>query len=166
MNNNSDIKIKKYTYERGTVFNINKLNFNWKELKKFTELEKQLQSKKKQKFIYLDTEYKKPVLLLDEEIIRNNSNERTLHMSVCLPCYDEEWCEISGTLRSLSKNILIYRQKPDNNIELHLTIYLIQDGWNKASESLMKGIETEWGCPNNLWITNNLFNKEWYYRTS
>ena len=161
MNNNSDIKIKKHTYEGGIVFNINKLNFNWKELKKFTQLEKQLQSKKKQKYIYLNTEYKKPVLLFDEELnLTDNTNERILHMSVCLPCYDEEWCEISGTLRSLSKNILIYRQKPDNDIELHLTIYLIQDGWNKASKSLMEGIEKEWGCPDKLWITNNLFNTE------
>jgi hypothetical protein len=73
MNNNSDIKIKKQTYESGIVYNINKLNFNWKELKKFTELEKLLQSKKTQKFIYLEKEYKTPVLLLDEEINKTNS---------------------------------------------------------------------------------------------
>ena len=162
MTDNSDIKIIKQQYEKCVIFNLNKINFNWKELKKFSELEEVLKNMKIQKFYSTNKEYKSPTLLLNKDLRSNNNinSSRTLHMAICLPCYDEEWCEISGTLRSLSKNILIHRQKPENNVQLHITIYLIQDGWNKASESLMKGIETEWGCPNNLWITNNLFNKE------
>ena len=159
MNDIKNIKVKKNLHQFGTVFNINKLNFDWKELKKFPELENILISKKTQKFYNLKKNYTKPTVILDEENNYNNT-EKILHMAVCLPCYDEEWCEISGTLRSLSKNILIHRQKPDINLQLHVTIYLIQDGWNKASDSLMKGIEKEWGCPNKLWITNNLFNNK------
>lgn len=159
MDDINDIIVKKQAYDSGTVFNINKLNFGWKELKKQTDLENILLSKKVQFFYSLKSDYKNPILLSDEERTYN-VNDKILHMAVCLPCYDEEWCEISGTLRSLSKNILIHRQKPNNNFQLHLTVYLIQDGWNKASESLMEGIEKEWGCPDKLWITNNLFHNK------
>lgn len=177
MDANNSINVQKKTYESGLVFNINKLNFNWKDLYKFEELKNILQRNKIQNFYSINTsEYKFPTLLLDKEnVFHTQDSSKILHMSVCLPCYDEEWCEISGTLRSLSKNILIHRQKKDVKFEIHVTVYIIQDGWNKASDSFMEGIKNEMGCPDKLWITNNFIkskitiiipNGELYYPSS
>ena len=44
MNDNSEIKLTIQKYETGTVFNLNKINFNWKELKQFVELEELLKT--------------------------------------------------------------------------------------------------------------------------
>ena len=40
MDANNSINVKKRIYDSGLVFNINKLNFNWKDLYKFEELKK------------------------------------------------------------------------------------------------------------------------------
>jgi cellulose synthase/poly-beta-1,6-N-acetylglucosamine synthase-like glycosyltransferase len=161
MDTDNSIKVNTRTYELGMVFNINKLNFNWKDLDKFDDLKNTLKLKNKQNFYEISTEYTIPTLILDKESIQNTDNSlKILHMSICLPCYDEEWCEISGTLRSLSENILIQREKSDNKFKIHLTLYIIQDGWNKASNSFMEGIQNEFGCPDKLWITNNFLNSK------
>ncbi len=151
------MKIKKLKYSRGTAFNLSKLNFNWKDLKKFPELESCFLNRKTQYFYDNNEKYNFPTLINRNKSPENGNPKLTL--SICIPCYDEEWSELSGTLRSLSKNILIQRKKPDNPFELHVTVYIIQDGWNKASDSLKKEIETEWGCPNEKWITDNLYQK-------
>ena len=108
MDANNSINVQKKIYESGLVFNINKLNFNWKDLYKFEELKNILQRNKIQNFYSINTTKNKfPTLILDKEnVFHTQDSSKILHMSVCLPCYDEEWCEISGTLRSLSKNIL------------------------------------------------------------
>lgn len=154
-----DIKITKVKYKKGTAFNINKLNFNWKDLKNFSELESYFLNRKIQYFYDNIYSYTIPTLI-NKKTQKNKTLENEtpkLTLSICIPCYDEEWSELSGTLRSISKNILIHRKKPDNPFELHVTIYIIQDGWNKASDSLKKEIENEWGCPNEKWITENLY---------
>ena len=70
--------------------------------------------------------------------------------------YDEEWSEISGTLRSLARNILVHRNRPGRLFQIHVVVIILQDGWSKASESLKRGIENEWGCPNADFITKKL----------
>ncbi len=49
-------------------------------------------------------------------------------LAVCLPCYNEEWCEMSGTLRSLAANIEYYRRKlkGENNKKLEIVVFIIQ----------------------------------------
>jgi len=158
MDTKNSISVKKRTYELGIVFNINKLDFNWKDLEYFSELKNILKIRKKQKFHDIKLKYKKPALLLDLEETYNEQN--ALHMSICIPCYDEEWCELSGTLRSISKNILTCRRQLKDKFKIHVTIYVIQDGWNKATESLMEGVKKELFCPDKLWITNNLLNSK------
>jgi hypothetical protein len=155
------LNIKKYSYSQinsGSAFTLNKLSFNWKELKKFTDLDELLTSRKYQNHYNVNKSHKKPVFLkpvVDSSII---SIENIVTMNICLPCYNEEWCEISGTLRSLSKNILTHRKRPDKSFHLHVTIYIIQDGWGKASTSLKEGIFKEWGCPDKDFISKNLKN--------
>ena len=61
---------------------------------------------------------------------------------------------MSGTLRSLAKNILVNRKRPDRSFELHVIVFILQDGWGKASATLKQGITAELGCPNEEWITN------------
>lgn len=158
MDTKNSISIKKRAYELGIVFNINKVDFNWKDLEYFSELKNMLQLRKKQDYQDKKLNYKKPTLLLDLE--KTCSIQGTLHLSICLPCYDEEWCEVSGTLRSISKNILICRQKLKVKFDIQVTIYIIQDGWNKATESLMEGVKKELFCPDKIWITNNLLNSK------
>ena len=68
-------------------------------------------------------------------------------MAVCLPCYDEEWCEMSGTLRSLAKSILVHRHSVAADAELHVIVIMIQDGKDKASDSLIDSVVSEFGAP-------------------
>ena len=98
MDANNSINVQKKTYEAGLVFNINKLNFGWKDLYKFEELKKILQRNKIQNFYSINTsEYKVPTLILDKEnVFHTQDYSKILHMSVCLPCYDEEWCLQAG----------------------------------------------------------------------
>lgn len=158
MDTDNFVSIKKREYELGIVFNIDRVDFSWKDLDCFSELKTILKIRRKQKKYNIKSKYKKPTLLLDLE--DNYSSQEALHISICLPCYDEEWCEVSGTLRSLSKNILMCKEKFKDKFEIHVTIYIIQDGWNKATESLMHGVKKELFCPDKLWITNNLFNSK------
>jgi hypothetical protein len=60
----------------------------------------------------------------------------------------------------VSKNILIHRKRPDSSFQLHVTVFIIQDGWNRASKSLKEGIVKEWGCPPESYITGLLKNNE------
>lgn len=141
----------------GMCFTLNKLNFQWKDLKEFHELNELLINRKTQKHYFTAETFKKPTLMKTNSTYIKYQENRIV-MNVCIPCYDEEWCELSGTLRSLSKNILIHRRRPDSTFELHVTVYLIQDGWNNASKSLKEGIVKEWGCPSDTWISNSLKN--------
>jgi hypothetical protein len=75
----------------------------------------------------------------------NQGVDQDLLMAVCLPCYNEEWSEISGTLRSLAANILYHRKKINKTFQLHVVVFLIQDGWDKAAASTKKGIHDEFG---------------------
>lgn len=158
-----ELKIKTAKYGKTHIFSLNNYNFHWKEITKFKDLETILLANKYQRNInYNQTNIKQPSIVLN-----NNENfsaddvffdKTVLLMNICLPCYDEEWCEISGTLRSLSKNILVHRNRPDNSFQLHVNIYLIQDGWNKASKSLKEGLVKEWGCPSKEMIDKSLSN--------
>ena len=151
----NDLKLKTTKYGKTIIFTLNKYNFEWKDLKKFQALEDILLLYKYQKKINIKHNFSSAPC----NVYKDNDNNENLSyqdiffektilvMNVCLPCYDEEWCEVSGTLRSLSKNILIHRNRPDNTFQLHVNIYLIQDGWDKASKSFKDGIYNEWGCP-------------------
>ena len=135
----------------GTSFTLNKLSFHWKELQKFEGLTALLADRKYQKNYSINENYKKPTIVKTSN--EGDISGNIITMSVCIPCYDEEWCELSGTLRSLSKNILIHRKRSDSTFKLHVTVFIIQDGWNKSSESLKEGILREWGCPTKKLIT-------------
>jgi len=150
----NSLKYTQYS-NTGTAFILNKMNFYWKELIKFPDLTKLLLNRKIQKNYFLDQTYKKPTIVIKNSETMSSSEE-IITMSICIPCYDEEWCEISGTLRSLSKNILIHRKRPDSTFQLHITVFIIQDGWSKSSESLKEGIVREWGCPNKKWVQKSL----------
>ena len=82
-----------------------------------------------------------------------------LYMNVCLPCFDEEWCEVSGTLRSLAKNILVHRKRPNKSFRIHVSVYIIQDGWSKASDSFKEGITSDFKCPSKYFIDVKFLNK-------
>jgi hypothetical protein len=82
-------------------------------------------------------------------------------VAVCLPCYNEEWSEMSGTLRSLANNIHFCRKRMVQRGPLHVSVFIIQDGWKKASYSLKKGIETEFGTPSADYL-ERLVNKDGY----
>lgn len=44
-----------------------------------------------------------------------------LCLMVCIPCYNEEWAEMSGTLRSLSENLSVWRGQPvERTLPLHV----------------------------------------------
>jgi cellulose synthase/poly-beta-1,6-N-acetylglucosamine synthase-like glycosyltransferase len=147
------LKLKKIKYGKHCpVFSLNKLNFQWKELKIFPDLEECLERNKFQTNYHTKSSFNKPSYLEKNETTFSApeilyGEKPFLVMNICLPCYDEEWCEISGTLRSLSKNILIHRNRPDNSFQLHVNIFIIQDGWGKASKSFKEGIHREWACP-------------------
>ena len=158
-----DLKLKAIKYGKTNIFTLNKLNFKWRDLKKFQSLEDVLVSNKRQNNINGKYKFEQPqnieksdCLLATDELIIFREEKTMLSMNICLPCYDEEWCEISGTLRSLSKNILLHRNRPDNSFQLHVNIYIIQDGWNKASKSFKEGLNKEWGCPSKEIIDNYL----------
>lgn len=148
-----DLTIKKIKYGKTNIFSLNQYNFQWRELKKCRELENILIEKKYQNNLNFKTHrINKPCSIINLRNVSCSEDDRffektVLLMNVCLPCYDEEWCEVSGTLRSLSKNILVHRNRPDNTFQLHVNIYLIQDGWNKATKSFKEGVVREWGCP-------------------
>ena len=144
----------------GYSFVLNNINFNWRELKKFAKLEDIMSKLKYQKF-YNTKQYSKPTCIEKNDY----SNEVNLYddlniqtISICLPCYDEEWCEISGTLRSISKNILVHKKRPGHSFQLHVNIFIIQDGWEKASQSFKEGVSEELGIPEKEWISNTLKN--------
>ena len=156
----NDLKIKTIKYGKTNIFTLNKYNFEWRELNKFEDLTNILLSNKYQKNINFK-KYKsnEPCVVLNNDDFSSNDiffEKPILLMNICLPCYDEEWCEISGTLRSLSKNILICRNRPDNHFQLHVNIFLIQDGWNKASKTFKEGVVKEWGCPSKEMIDKTL----------
>lgn len=144
----------------GFSFVINNINFNWKDLKSFSKLE-EIMGNLKNQYHYKTRDFAKPTNLLRNNYTNENilyEEKNILTMNICLPCYDEEWCEISGTLRSISKNILVHRKRPDHSFQLHVNIFIIQDGWNRATDSLKEGIYDDFGCPSKDWITNNLNN--------
>ena len=157
---NTQLKIKTSKYGKTHIVTLNNYTFDWKELSKFKELEEILLANKYQRNInFNQNSYKQPSIVLNNDNFSSDEvffDKTVLLMNVCLPCYDEEWCEISGTLRSLSKNILVHRNRPDSSFQLHVNIYLIQDGWNKASKSLKEGLVTEWGCPSKEMIDKSL----------
>lgn len=140
------------------IFNLNKLNFNWRELSKSQELSLLFE---KNKFLkHTKTEkYLKPTILinrehsLDEVIFEDSKIQR---LAICLPCFDEEWSEISGTLRSISKNLLIHHQRPNTPFKIHVTIYIIQDGWEHASFSFKENITKEFNCPPTKFIDKQI----------
>ena len=74
-------------------------------------------------------------------------------------CFDEEWCEVSGTLRSLAKNILVHRKRPNKSFRIHVSVYIIQDGWSKASDSFKEGITSDFKCPSKYFIDGKFLNK-------
>ena len=160
-----NLKLKETKYGKCcSIFSLNSLNFQWRELKIFSELESCLENKKYQTNYNSKLSFNKPSFLPKNEISFNSDEilyeeKHNVVVNICLPCYDEEWCEISGTLRSLSKNILIHRNRPDNSFKLHVNIFIIQDGWNKASRSFKEGIYREWGCPPKE-ITDKILQKE------
>lgn len=157
-----NFKFLKYnnSNNKGFAFILNRINYNWKELKNFTQIENTFLLLKLQKHINC-AKFKKPTLIpkiefsIDDVLYEENN---IMHLSICLPCYDEEWSEVSGTLRSLCKNILVHRKRPNSSFKLHVSIFIIQDGWNKASESLREGIVNEFGCPSKEWIDETLKN--------
>ena len=126
-----DLKLKKIKYGKHcSIFSINKLNFHWKQLKIFPEIETYLEKNKHQSNYNSKLEFNRPTVIPKTEVSYYTSSDmlygekNIVVMNICLPCYDEEWCEISGTLRSVSKNILIHRNRPDNSFQLHVNIYL------------------------------------------
>ena len=143
----------------GYIFTINKIFYDWKELSIHTSLIETLLKRKYQLYNNNSYSYDRPVIMPNKNDIEETC-ENVLHMSVCLPCFDEEWCEISGTLRSLAKNILIYRKRPNSSFKLHVTVYIIQDGWKKASKSFKNGITNEFNCPSKFMIDSKFVTKE------
>jgi cellulose synthase/poly-beta-1,6-N-acetylglucosamine synthase-like glycosyltransferase len=153
-----EINIKTVNYNSnkltGTIFTIDRLIFDWKDLDKNKKIKDKFLSRRLQSHYLLETFYNKPTFLQSQVMFDEDYKYRNIIMSVCLPCYDEEWSEVSGTLRSLSKNILIHRKRPDKSFRLHVTVFIIQDGWNRASKSFKEGIVKEFGC-----IPEKLINK-------
>lgn len=148
------INIKKIKFNQGISFFLNKFNFDWRELEKFSELSKEL-TLRQNSVLFNSGTYTKPVFIKKDEY-NIVSDTPIVNMVVCISCFDEEWSELSGTLRSLSKNILTHYKRPNNFFQLHVTVIIIQDGWNKASNSFKLGINKEWGIPSEEWIDNIL----------
>ena len=160
---NDSLKLKSVNYKEnkksGKAFMLNKINYDWKELKNFTELSNTLQSTKIQYHSNYSYNFFKPTIMSKIEDYTEIDmllceKDNILHMSVCLPCYDEEWCEISGTIRSLVKNILVQKKRPNKSFKLNLTLYLIQDGWKNASNSFKEGIENDLCFPSKKWFNS------------
>ena len=156
--------IKKFKYKQqnidGNILLLNRISFDWKDLIKFNDLSSILSKKRLQKSVKQNKQYMKPTFLkFPNEDEKSTSENEKLLLAVCLPCFDEEWSEMSGTLRSLSKNILVNRQRPDRSCELHVVVFIIQDGWNKATKSMKKGLYDEYGCPEEK-IINSIFKKD------
>jgi hypothetical protein len=161
MNNIERLNVKISDYKNlddttGHTVIINRIKYNWRDLIKFQELENILIKRRYQSIN--DRDFIKPTII-NKQPVEDLNLENNLIMAVCLPCYDEEWSEMSGTLRSLSKNILIQRKRPDKKHKLHVIIFLIQDGWSKTSKSFRKGILDEFGF-NEKRIPNNLLSKD------
>jgi cellulose synthase/poly-beta-1,6-N-acetylglucosamine synthase-like glycosyltransferase len=161
MMNIEPLTVNTHKYNRfdveGNILNINRIKYKWKDLMKFDNISDVFLNKRIQKFLTLEKQYNKPTSIINKHYISSNTieySEQKLLMAVCLPCYDEEWSEMSGTIRSLVKNILVHRKRPDKTHELHVIIFMIQDGWSKASKTLKKGITEEFGCPDERDITN------------
>jgi cellulose synthase/poly-beta-1,6-N-acetylglucosamine synthase-like glycosyltransferase len=151
------MKLETFYYEKGICFSVDKLSFDWTSLEQFTIIKRLFETKKrlqnhntffgeKPHFYYNNNDVQPPF---------HNDDRLFLHMSICLPCYDEEWSEISGTIRSICKNI-IFQHKHKNSFNIHLSIFIIQDGWINASSSFKKGIVNEFGCPPPSWIEKTL----------
>ena len=49
---------------------------------------------------------------------------------------------------------MIQKNRPDKSFELHVSVYIIQDGWYNASASFKEGICQEFGCPPKETIQN------------
>ena len=150
------LDIKKINFHNGISFFLNNYNFEWRDLEKFFELKKVI-SLRQQQTLFISNIYTKPTFIKDDADI-NEPFIPIVKMTVCIACYDEEWSELSGTLRSLSKNILTHHKRPDNSFKLYVTVIIIQDGWNKASKSFKEGIYKEWGIPSEEWINSKLIN--------
>jgi cellulose synthase/poly-beta-1,6-N-acetylglucosamine synthase-like glycosyltransferase len=145
-----------FHYDKGVCFSINKLSYDWTALEKFSSLKTLFQTKKHLRNP-LPSFGTKPEFYYNNEIETPfQDNNKNLHMSICLPCYDEEWSEISGTIRSISKNILFHHKNKNSSFAIHISLFIIQDGWTKASSSFKEGIVAEFGCPSQLLIDKTL----------
>ena len=143
---------KTFHYEKGLCFCINKLTYDWTALENISSLKNSLYSRK---YLHeLSASNNQPFFYYENDTQTTFQNN-ILHMSICLPCFDEEWTEISGTIRSIAKNIL-HHHKTKHSFKINISLYIIQDGWNKASSSFKQGIIDEFGCPSTSWIDKTL----------
>jgi hypothetical protein len=148
----------------GSLLLLNSTQFSWRDLDKFPELHEAMKRRKYQ--IHHDTNSRfktKPTLIpfVEGELpfyTEAQDNNRIV-LSVCLTVYNEEWSELSGTLRSLAKSILVHRSrtKAINEFEeLHVNVVIIQDGKDKCAKSFRDAIVDEFGCPSKKWIDSQV----------
>lgn len=157
--------IQKFKYNRldvnGNIIILNRIKYNWRDLNNISELKNIFIEKRRQKFSK-DKQYSKPTRIIchNQNIEEESFDNNKLILAVCLPCFDEEWSEMSGTLRSLSKNLLVHRKRPDKTHELHVIVFIIQDGWEKSTKSFRKGITEEFLCPDDRIISGTFKNNK------
>ena len=156
--NNLTVKAIKYKYSNhtGHAYVVNKLKYDWKDFMNFDDLRNHLKHRKFLKNRNCHATEPKYFLHDGNAYELSLQDGKIYHMSICICCYNEEWSEISGTLRSISKNLLIQKNRPDKSFQLHVSVYIIQDGWNHASSTFKEGISQEFDCPPGHWIQSTL----------
>lgn len=78
--------------------------------------------------------------------------EAPLKVCYVIPMYNEPFCELSATLRSIAENLEVWRRNPANKQQRQLrdidaTVVIVQDGWGSAHETTKRFLEMDLGCP-------------------
>jgi hypothetical protein len=87
--------------------------------------------------------------------------EPPLKVCYVIPIYNEPYCELSATLRSIAENIEVWRRSDvGRSRNIDVTVVVVQDGWGACDASTKKWIETDLGCPSEATITGFLAEQE------
>ena len=71
-------------------------------------------------------------------------------LKVCyvIPMYNEAYCELSGTLRSIAENIEVWRRSTmGRSREIEVTLVIVQDGWSNCEATSRRYFHMDLGCP-------------------
>ncbi len=69
-------------------------------------------------------------------------------MCYVIPMYNEPYCELSATLRSIAENIEVWRRSTIGRVrEIDVTVVVVQDGWGACDASSKVYFNTDLGCP-------------------